>query len=154
MKKDLNPKVDGTTLYVPLGYDLSVGNAPALKDMLSQYRDQDIRKIVFDATDLVFISSSGIRVVIYASRELGDHPEIVFLNTAKEIYEAFEMVGVHTFISFEEDERKNDQTSQTVDDDEWQKKLNEAKQQQLDYFAAHNDVVAYQMKLVREEDNN
>ena len=152
MKKDLNPKVDGTTLYVPLGYDLSVGNAPALKDMLSQYRDQDIRKIVFDATDLVFISSSGIRVVIYASRELGDHPEIVFLNTAKEIYEAFEMVGVHTFISFEEDERKNDQTSQTVDDDEWQKKLNEAKQQQLDYFAAHNDVVAYQMKLVPEEE--
>lgn len=152
MKKDINPKVDGTTLYVPLGYDLSVGNAPALKDMLSQYRDQDIRKIVFDATDLVFISSSGIRVVIYASRELGDHPEIVFLNTAKEIYEAFEMVGVHTFISFEEDERKNDQTSQTVDDDEWQKKLNEAKQQQLDYFAAHNDVVAYQMKLVPEEE--
>lgn len=152
MKKELNPKVDGTTLYVPLGYDLSVGNAPALKDMLSQYRDQDIRKIVFDATDLVFISSSGIRVVIYASRELGDHPEIVFLNTAKEIYEAFEMVGVHTFISFEEDERKNDQTSQTVDDDEWQKKLNEAKQQQLDYFAAHNDVVAYQMKLVPEEE--
>lgn len=152
MKKDLNPKVDGTTLYVPLGYDLSVGNAPALKDMLSQYRDQDIRKIVFDATDLVFISSSGIRVVIYASRELGDHPEIVFLNTAKEIYEAFEMVGVHTFISFEEDERKNDQTSQTVDDDGWQKKLNEAKQQQLDYFAAHNDVVAYQMKLVPEEE--
>ena len=118
MKKDINPKVDGTTLYVPLGYDLSVGNAPALKDMLSQYRDQDIRKIVFDATDLVFISSSGIRVVIYASRELGDHPEIVFLNTAKEIYEAFEMVGVHTFISFEEDERKNDQTSQTVDETE------------------------------------
>ena len=152
MKKDINPKVDGTTLYVPLGYDLSVGNAPALKDMLSQYRDQDIRKIVFDATDLVFISSSGIRVVIYASRELGDHPEIVFLNTAKEIYEAFEMVGVHTFISFEEDERKNDQTSQTVDDDGWQKKLNEAKQQQLDYFAAHNDVVAYQMKLVPEEE--
>ncbi len=152
MKKDLKPKVDGTTLYVPLGYDLSVGNAPALKDMLSQYRDQDIRKIVFDATDLVFISSSGIRVVIYASRELGDHPEIVFLNTAKEIYEAFEMVGVHTFISFEEDERKNDQTSQTVDDDGWQKKLNEAKQQQLDYFAAHNDVVAYQMKLVPEEE--
>ena len=152
MKKELNPKVDGTTLYVPLGYDLSVGNAPALKDMLSQYRDQDIRKIVFDATDLVFISSSGIRVVIYASRELGDHPEIVFLNTAKEIYEAFEMVGVHTFISFEEDERKNDQTSQTVDDDGWQKKLNEAKQQQLDYFAAHNDVVAYQMKLVPEEE--
>lgn len=152
MKKDLKPKVDGTTLYVPLGYDLSVGNAPALKDMLSQYRDQDIRKIVFDATDLVFISSSGIRVVIYASRELGDHPEIVFLNTAKEIYEAFEMVGVHTFISFEEDERKNDQADNTADDDEWQRKMEEAKQQQLDYFAAHNDVVAYQMKLVPEEE--
>lgn len=152
MGKDLKLKIEDTTLYVPLDFELTTNNAPDLKDQLSQYRGQDIRKIVFDATDLVFISSSGIRVIIFASRELGNRPEIVFLNTAKEICEAFELTGIRNFIQFEEDGRQKARPDNAADDDEWQRKLEETKQQQLDYFAANNDVVAYQMKLGQEED--
>lgn len=97
METVFNIRLEGTTLYVTLGYELSADNAPALQEGLKQYLD---------------------------------------------------IAGITEFITFVEDERKNKQTG----DSKWLKKVAEAKQQQLDYFAAHNDVVAYQMKLGQEND--
>ena len=108
MEENFNIKLDGTTLTVILGDELTKVNAPALLQLLSSYHGQDIRKVVFDATELVFISSAGIRCVIYARRELGEKPEIVFENCAKGIYEALQMTGLYRFISFVEDNRKKD----------------------------------------------
>ena len=108
MEDSFNIHLDETTLTVILGGKLAIGNAPALQELLSNYQGQDIRKVVFDATELVFISSAGIRCVIYARRELGEKPEIVFENCAKGIYEALQMTGLYRFISFVEDNRKKD----------------------------------------------
>ena len=105
MEENFSINLEGTTLTVILGGELVIGNAPTMQQSLSKYRGQDIRKVVFDATDLVFISSAGIRCIIYARRELGQKPEIVFENCAKDIYEVFEMTGLTRVISFVEDHR-------------------------------------------------
>ena len=106
MEEKIESHLEGTVLTIILGFELNKVNAPAMQQSLSKYRGQDIRKVVFDATDLVFISSAGIRCVIYARRELGEKPEIVFENCAKGIYEALQMTGLYRFISFVEDNRK------------------------------------------------
>ena len=108
MEENFSINLDGTTLTVILGGELAIGNAPAMQQSLSKYRGQDIRKVVFDATDLEFISSAGIRCIIYAKRELGQKPEIVFENCTKEIYEVFEMTGLSRFIGFVKDHRSKD----------------------------------------------
>ena len=61
---DFELKKEGSTLQVYLGFELSIDNSAELRKMLSDDRGQDISKIGFDATDLVFISSSGIRATI------------------------------------------------------------------------------------------
>ena len=76
--KKIELKLEGTTLYVTLGFELTVTNSDALKDMLITYQRQDIREIVFDTTDLVFLSSSGIRTIYFAQQEIGHKPKIVF----------------------------------------------------------------------------
>ena len=86
MEENFNIKLDGTTLTIILGDELTKVNAPAMMQLLS--------------------SSAGIRCVIYARRELGEKPEIVFENCAKGIYEALQMTGLYRFISFVEDNRK------------------------------------------------
>ena len=151
MEEIFDIKQEGTTLTIKLVYELSATNAPALQEKLKQYEGQNFSKIVFDATELVYISSAGVRVVIFVRQRLGEKPEIVFLNSAQEIYDTLDIAGVTNFVSFAEDDRKNAQAiASTAEDLEVQKKLNEAKQQQLDYFAANNDVVMYQMKLTDE----
>ena len=150
MEENFSVNLEGTTLTIILGGELAIGNAPALQQLLSNYRGQDIRKVVFDATDLVFISSAGIRCFIYARRELGRKPEIVIENCAKEIYEVFEMTGLTRFISFVKDNRIKDREDKAKAGDELSQKLANIRQKELDDFATNNDVVCYQMKLGEE----
>ena len=150
MEESFNFNLDGTTLTVVLGVELTKENAPAMQQLLSSYRGQDIRKIVFDATELVFISSAGIRCIIYARRELGQKPEIVFENCANEIYEVFQMTGLSRFISFVEDNRIKEREEKAEAGDKLSQKLVKIRQQELDDFATNSDVVCYQMKLEEE----
>ena len=153
-ENDFVLKKEGAALHIYLGFELSMANSTALRDMLNDYRWQDdISRIVFDATDLVFLSSSGIRTILFATQEIGHDPEIVFVNCANEIYETFKIAGLVNFFSFVDDDRKAGDTGEDgAGGNEWAKEYNELRQKQLDKFAAHNDVVAYQMKLGQDED--
>ena len=151
MEKDFQIKLEETTLTVNLGVELSKINAPVLMQLLSTYQGQDIRKIVFDATDLVFISSAGIRCIIFARKDLGEKPEIVFVNCAKEIYEVFQIAGLFRFITFVDNDQKKFLQVDIADADMLHRKLATIRQQELDQFAASNDVVCYQLKLGEQE---
>lgn len=150
MDKHFNIRLEGTTLYVNLGYELMTDNAPILQEELKNYQGQDITKIVYDATDLVYISSSGIRAITYTFQKTGHSPKIEFVNCAQEIYDTLDIVGITNFISFVEDKTKKGHTS--AKDAKLQERLRKLHQQQLDNFAANNDVVVYNMKLGQEED--
>ena len=146
-------KKEGSILQVYLGFELSMANSTTLREMLSEYRGQDINRIVYDATDLVFLSSSGIRTILFAMQEIGDEPEIVFVNCANEISETFKIAGLANFFSFVDDERKIGENGKNgTGGSEWDQEYNMIRQEQLDKFAAHNDVVACQMKLGQNED--
>jgi anti-anti-sigma regulatory factor len=125
-------------------------NAPILQNELKKFCGQQITKIVYDATDLVFISSSGIRAISFTFNGLGGSPEVEFVNCAQKIYETLEIVGFTKIISFVKDESRKGQTE--FMNDKLKSKVKALQQEQLDYFAANNDVVMYQMKLGGEED--
>lgn len=102
MEKDFEVKKEGTVLSVVLGKDLATANAPALTEELTKYKDQGVEKVVFDATNLTYLASSGVRVVIFCKQKLGGSPEIVFVNCSKEIYDIFDITGIRSFITFVE----------------------------------------------------
>ncbi len=91
---------EGAVLTVVLGANLSVVNASALTDEINSYKGQNIEKLVFDATKLTYISSSGIRVILYCKKFLSKNPEIVFVNCNKEILDVFDLVGIIPYITF------------------------------------------------------
>lgn len=147
-----NIRQEGSTLYISLEYELTVFNSPALQDELEKWLSSDIREIVFDASNLVYISSSGIRVILYVKKYLSIPPQVVFKNCAKEIREIFDIAGVSNFVSYVDDMSSAQEPDLSEDeDDEWQQKMAEAKQKMLEHFSAHNDVVVYQMKLGQNE---
>ena len=91
---------EGAVLTVVLGANLSVVNASALTDEINLYKGQDIEKLVFDATKLTYISSSGIRVILYCKKFLSHNLEIVFVNCNKEVLDVFDLVGIIPYITF------------------------------------------------------
>ena len=122
---------NGTALVIELGRSLNTANAPELQDELATYVGQDIEKVVFDASQLLTLSSSGLRTVYFSKQRLGNKPEIVFVNCAKEIYNTLKMIGLASSIKFVNVENKKIVRSKEA----------------LDEFAANNDVVCYSMKI-------
>ena len=100
MENKFDVKQEGTVLTIVLGEELATANAPALMDELNNFRNKGLEKVVFDATNLKYIASSGIRTIIFAKQKLGSNPSIEFLNCAKDIYDVFEMTGIQDYISF------------------------------------------------------
>ena len=100
MEKDYEVKKEDLVLTIVLGEELSVVNAPMLSEELALYVNQGIEKVVFDATKLTYLSSSGIRVILYCRKYLGVNPEIVFINCNKDILDVLDLVGVRPYITF------------------------------------------------------
>lgn len=136
MNNDFKVNLNGTALVVELGGVLNTVNAPLLQEELTKYIGQAIEKVVFDASELMTLSSSGLRTVYFAKQRLGNKPEIVFVNCAKEIYNTLKMIGLASSIKFVNVENKKIVRSKDA----------------LDEFAANNDVVCYSMKMGQSED--
>lgn len=154
MVTDCEVTRDGNTLNILLGKDLSVDNASSLSEELSKYSGQGIESIVFDATGLIYLTSSGIRTLLYAYQDLGSKPEFIFLNCAKEIYEVLDLVGMTRFIKFQESLEKKEQYRQrfigNLSINEVEQAATERKEK-LKEFSVNNDVVCYSMKLGQED---
>lgn len=134
--KEFKISQNGTTLLITLSRNLNTTNAPALQEELAKFVGEDIEKVVFDASELLALSSSGLRVVYFAKQRLGNKPEIVFVNCAKEIYNTLKMIGLASAIKFLKVENKKVVRSQ----------------ESLEEFAATNDVVCYSMKMGQDYD--
>ena len=100
MEIDFEVNKNGSVLTVTLGDELTAVNAPELMEELVPYKGQGVEKVVFDATNLTMLSSSGIRVIIYCKQKLGGSPEIVFVNCDKMILDVLDLVGLRPFINF------------------------------------------------------
>lgn len=131
MNNDFKVSLNGTSLLIELGRSLNTANAPILQEQLTKYVGQNIEKIVFDASELLTLSSSGLRVVYFSKQRLGNKPEIVFVNCAKEIYNTLKMIGLASAIKFVKVESK---------------KVTRRKED-LEEYVANNDVVCNSMKL-------
>ena len=101
MEKNFEVKNEGSVLTVTLGEELATANAPLLMEELAPYKDKGVKKVVFDATNLTYLSSSGVRVIIYCKQKLSVSPEIVFVNCNAEILDILDIVGIRQFITFE-----------------------------------------------------
>ncbi len=136
MNNDYKVSKNGTALVITLGRSLNTTNAPELQEELAKYMGEAIEKVVFDASELMALSSSGLRVVYFAKQRLGNKPEIVFVNCAKEIYNTLKLIGLVSSIKFLKVENKKVVRSQ----------------KSLDEFSANNDVVCYSMRLGQDDE--
>ena len=98
--KDYEVKKEGAVLTITLGEELAIGNAPALMEELTSYNGQGVEKVVFDATNLTYLSSSGVRVILYCKKYLSANSNIVFINCNQDVLDVLDLVGIRPYITF------------------------------------------------------
>jgi anti-anti-sigma regulatory factor len=145
---------NGSTLTVVLRKNRPENYFAELSEELVSYKGQGIKKIIFDATDLMYLKGEGVSHVVSACREMGSKPEVVFVNCPQEIKDMLSRVGLGTIIKFETNQELMDSVREKTYHnlkEEAIQKLDERRHKLLEEFAAKNDVVCYTMKLGQEE---
>ncbi|MDD3627112.1 MAG: STAS domain-containing protein [bacterium] len=73
-------------------------SAPALQNALKEVMDQPINDLVFYVKDLEYISSAGLRVIIFTKQKLGVDSKIYFIGAQETVLEVIKMSGLDNFI--------------------------------------------------------
>jgi len=89
---------EGTEVKVALEGRLDAANAPGLADELKKLVGKKISRILFDSKNLEYISSAGVRVIIFAKQKLGLESEVFFSGASAEIANVIKMSGLDNYI--------------------------------------------------------
>ena len=71
---------NGSTITVVLSKERPANYFTLLSEELISYKGQGIKKIIFDATELMYLKGEGVSHVVSACKEMGSKPEVVFVS--------------------------------------------------------------------------
>ncbi len=77
---------------------LDATNAPALQEELKKLIGADVKRMVFFAKDLEYISSAGLRVIIFAKQKVGVHADVYLIGASEAVMSVIRMSGLETLM--------------------------------------------------------
>ena len=83
---------------IELAGHLDATNAPTLQGELGKLIGQPISRLVFMAKDLEYISSAGLRVIIFAKQKMGVDVKVHFVGAQESVLNVIKMSGLDSFI--------------------------------------------------------
>lgn len=92
---------DGSRLVVKLNGRLDTTTSPQLERVLML---DDVSELIFDLTDLQYLASAGLRVMMSAQKKMNARKgSMVVKNANDTILEVFEMTGFSHVLTIEHD---------------------------------------------------
>ncbi len=77
---------------------LDTTSAPGLSEELKKLQGREIDRMVFFVDDLEYISSAGLRVIIFAKQKVGVNADIYFIGAQEPVLEVVKMTGLSNFL--------------------------------------------------------
>ncbi|MEE3398682.1 MAG: STAS domain-containing protein [Eubacterium sp.] len=97
---NIEKKSDGKNLSFALSGRLDTTTAPDLEKEVKE-NIEGVEKLDFDFSDLAYISSAGLRVLLSAQKIMNKQGEMVVKNCSEEIKEIFEVTGFSDILTIE-----------------------------------------------------
>jgi anti-anti-sigma factor len=102
MTQNFTVEWEGPVATVTLRSRIDSSNAQQLADALIALVDQNISRLVFVAKELEYISSAGLRAVVFAKQKLGQDSQVHLVSASPEIVNIFVVTGFDRFIVIED----------------------------------------------------
>jgi len=77
---------------------LDATNAPAFQEELKKLIGQDVSRLVFYAKDLEYMSSAGLRTIIFAKQKIGAASSVYLIGAQEAVQNVIKMSGLDTFM--------------------------------------------------------
>ncbi|WP_432650710.1 STAS domain-containing protein [Huintestinicola sp.] len=98
---DIKNTVNGTELTVKLIGRLDTTTAPVLEGDLRKSVD-NIEKLIFEISELEYISSAGLRVLLSAQKVMNKQGEMIIRGANETVMEVFEVTGFVDILNIED----------------------------------------------------
>jgi anti-anti-sigma factor len=95
-------EVENGVAKITLKGRLDTISAPQMGDELKKLIGQNIKDIVFYAKDLEYISSAGLRVIVFAKQKIGINTNVFVIAPKPEVVDVIRMTGFQTFIKIQD----------------------------------------------------
>ena len=106
--------MENNTCLIFFEGEINAHNVPDLQAELDEILPAHAGEmIVFDAKELTYISSAGLRLLLWVQKKLGEN-KLVIRNVSKEVYDIFEMTKFTDLMQVEKALREIDVTGATV----------------------------------------
>jgi anti-sigma B factor antagonist len=89
---------DNAANFVLTG-ELDASSAPAFRDKIEAASAANVQKLVLDLSDLEYMSSAGLRVLIYAKQKMGVGVDIVLVGTQPMVQDTLEKTGFNRSVT-------------------------------------------------------
>ena len=97
---DIKKTQDGPKLELALSGRLDTITAPQLEEEIKADID-GASELVFNFTDLAYVSSAGLRVLLSAQKSMNEKGSMVVRNVSEEIQEIFDVTGFSDILTIE-----------------------------------------------------
>lgn len=101
---NINKALEETKLNIALEGRLDTTTSPKLEEEI-RADIGGITELVFDLSDLAYISSAGLRVLLAAQKIMNEQGTMTVKNVSDEIMEIFEMTGFSEILTIEQEEK-------------------------------------------------
>ena len=91
---------EGNKLKLSLEGRLDTVTSPELEEELSNSID-GIEQLIFDMSELQYITSSGIRVLLYAQKVMNSQGKMIITNINTVVKEVFDVTGFDDIFTIE-----------------------------------------------------
>ena len=81
---------------------LDATNAPAFQEELKKLIGQNVSRLVFYTKDLEYMSSAGLRTIIFAKQKIGMAALVYLIGAQEAVQNTIKMSGLDTFMILQE----------------------------------------------------
>ncbi|MBE9174522.1 anti-sigma factor antagonist [Synechocystis salina LEGE 06155] len=75
--------------------ELDGGTAPLFKEKIEEIAQAEISKLVLMMDQLEYMSSAGLRILVFAKQKMGNGVEIFLVGTQEMVNDTIEQTGLH-----------------------------------------------------------
>ena len=98
---EIKKNLEGTTLTIQLSGRLDASNAQELTNELKSALN-GIKDLIFDFTNLKYVASAGLRVLLTAQKRMNKQGSMKIRNVEDGVMEVFEMTGFADLMDIEQ----------------------------------------------------
>jgi anti-anti-sigma factor len=94
--------ISGDSVIIRMSGDLDASSAPGFHEILQQAAGRSPKQLCLEMHNLTYISSAGIRGLVFARQKMGDEVEVVVEGANESVAETLRMTGMEHAVTIRE----------------------------------------------------